>query len=158
MNNKIIPINDNDKITSIEQYIPDEIKEESLIYENNRKAELKEHPKYLSIIKRLDELVFVGDLSDGVELFLTGDYTAAQLEDAIDDSFKYVKEHLEEHNKDKELFFNVSLELFDLIKYISVSIEMQNIDLTLWKYRRWLLCKAPELKGYMFNVYTLKPE
>lgn len=157
--NNTITVHDNlsfDDLSFVETFIPDEIKEEAIIYENLRKAELKEHPKYLSIVKRLDEPVFVGDLSSGIKLFLTGDYTKVQLQDAIDDAFTYVVNNLEDKYKDRDLFINVSPDLFKIIKYIAFPMEISNIDLSLWKYKKWLLCEAPEVKDYMFNVYVLK--
>lgn len=146
------------KIANIEQSIPKEIKEEAAIYEKLREAELKAHPKYMSIVKRLDQAVFVGDLSEGVKLFECGDYTVAQLDDAFYDSFKYVEDNLPPEEEGKKLFINVSPKLFNMIRYVTIPMEITNIDLNLWKYKKWIMCEAEELRECMFNVYTLKPE
>lgn len=142
----------------LDSFIPEEELEKEKKYQEERNGLLKKHPKYVSIVKRLDEPIFQGDLSPAVEQFNNGEYTIGDMVASFDKAFDYVDTHRDIEQDGKELFINISPGLLKIMKKICNVMEFINIDLSLYRYKEYIVCEAPECSGYTFNVYTLKEE
>lgn len=142
----------------MDSFIPKDKLQQANDYQKKRNELLKKHPKYVSIVKRLDEPIIQGNIEETVERYLKHDCSPNQFKEAINSILEYVDINRDIKYRDKELFVNISPDVMKLLIGMCNIIELENVDLSIYKYHGFYMCEAPELNGYQFNVYTLKED
>lgn len=117
-----------------------------------RKALLKESPKYIEVMRRLDEVIFGGQFQACSE-YMEGKKSKISIAASIQKTFETIKSS----SKDKEVLINVSVDLGNMIiDTLPMGVHLEHIQLELYRYMDMYICFDPALKGFTFMGYSLK--